>query len=178
MRGSVSTLRPDDIPARLVRAAALQLGDKQLAARYEEEWLGSLPPRDRYWRWRYAVSLSWAERGRPAGPLVSGSRRPADPNGLPDSQDPERNVPAGGHPRGRHAPGALLPVDRARLGFSGHCLHRLVPDDRCPDLAELSYRCARWWAGCGVMLSLIQTWTGTAFLQGGGPVGASFPRPC
>jgi len=36
---------------------------------------------------------------------------------------------------------------------------------------SLSYRGARWAVCCGMLLSLIQTWTGITFLQGGGPVG-------
>jgi hypothetical protein len=55
---------PDDLPARLVRRAARQLGDEQLTERYTEEWLSSLPPGDQYRRWRYALSLLL--RGAPA----------------------------------------------------------------------------------------------------------------
>ena len=51
------TIREDDVPASLVRLAAMQLGDRDLAARWREEWLSSLPPRDQYRRWRYAISL-------------------------------------------------------------------------------------------------------------------------
>ena len=172
MRGSVSTLRPDDIPARLVRAAALQLGDKQLAARYEEEWLGSLPPRDRYWRWRYAVSL-----------FLGGARATRWAVGLPPA-DPKwpsliakiqsgtcllAVTPAAVMLLARYCPWTAPVWVSQDTAFIGWCL-------MIGALISLSvfYRCARWWAGCGVMLSLIQTWTGTAFLQGGGPLGASF----
>jgi len=162
------TMWPDDLPARLVRAAALQLGDKRLIARYEEEWLGSLLFRSRYQRWRYALSLflrgaratRWAVHPRPAdakGPsLIAKIQSRACLLAL---------IPAAVMLLARYYPWTAPAWVSQDTDFIGWCLMIGV-------LASLSfsYRGARW-AGCGVLLSLIQTWTGTAFLQGGGPLG-------
>jgi hypothetical protein len=162
------TMRPDDLPARLVRAAALQLGNKPLIARYEQEWLGSLPPRDRYQRWRYALSL-----------FLRGARATRWAVHLPPADATWPSL------RAKIRDGVcLLAITTAIVmllaryyqlytpvwgslvtDFAGWCLMvgALV-------LLSFCYRGARWAAGCGVLLSLIQTWTNTAFLQGGGPL--------
>ena len=164
---------PDDLPARLVRRAARQLGDEERADRYAEEWLSSLPPRGGYQRWRYALSLSLrgARATRRAVGCPPARRRPTDAE-WPRTVASIRN---GTCPAMILAAVMLLtqyyfwnaPFWVSQYGhFIGWCL-------MIGALVALSflYRGARWAAGCGVLVSLIQTWTGTAFLQGGGPVG-------
>jgi hypothetical protein len=163
------TMRPDDLPARLVRAAALQLGDKQLIARYAEEWLASLPPRDRYQRWRYALSLflrgaratRWAVHLPPAD-----GKWPSLIAKIQNGVCLLAIAPAAIMLLARYYPWnapAWVSQDTDFIGWT-LMIGALA-------LLSASYRCARWVAGCGVLLSLIQTWTGTAFLQGGGPLG-------
>jgi len=157
---------PDDLPARLVRLAARQLGDKQLTERYAEEWLSSLPPRDRYWRWRYALSLLL--RGAPA------TRRAV--HGPAADGEPPSAARIGTCVIAIMTATAMLLTRYYtsdmpfRVSQDGHLIGWWLMIGALAALC-LSYRGARWAAGCGLLLSLIQTWTGTALLQGGGPVG-------
>ncbi len=174
----------DDLPARLVRVAALQLGDRDLAARWGEDWLASLPPRDRYLRWRYALSLlvrgayatRWAIRRPHAGsnwsPVPAVTRRVLCPLLIISAVVMAATtwVLAYGLTTGHGvaAPlGALwwtaYPTARW-CSVSAWCLMicALV-------VLSLYHRIARWMLGAGIMLSLTQTWAGIVLLQGSGP---------
>jgi hypothetical protein len=147
-----------DFPVLLVRAAALQLGDRQLAERYAEEWLSSLPQRSRYLRWRYALSLFL--HGAQATRLVL--RRTG----------------------GRYGPlTARLRVAVCLLAITPAVVPLVVSYYLWNDpywvftecgwylmigallALSLSNRHARWVAGAGILLSLVQTWLGTNFFQ-------------
>jgi hypothetical protein len=164
---------PDDLPARLVRRAARQFGDEELADRYAEEWLSSLPPRNGYQRWLYALDLLL--RG------ASATRRAID-------WPPARRPPTAAEwplvmarIRNGTSPAMILAAVMLLTQYyfwnapfwasqDGHFIGWCVMIGSLATLSLL-YRGARRAAGCGVLLSLVQTWTGTAFLQGGGPVG-------
>jgi hypothetical protein len=157
---------PDDLPARLVRRAARQLGDEQLAERYAEEWLSSLPPRDQYRRWRYALSLFL----RGARATRRAVHRPATDGEWPSPAKIRTCLIA-------IMTATVMLLTRyytwdtpLRVSQDGHLIGWWLMLGVLAALS-MSYRSARWAAGCGMLLSLIQTWTGTAFLQGGGPVG-------
>jgi hypothetical protein len=167
------TMMQDDFAARLVRAAALQLGSQHLTHRYAEEWLSNLPPRDRYQRWRYALSLflrgaqatRWALRHQAADSRCSALTA---------------KVRTG-------ACLLLIPAGVLLLaGYYGSGPWKIVEGDSSIGwflmtgtltALSLSYRGARWAVACGILLSLIQTWAGTSFIQGGGPLVGMWSQP-
>lgn len=180
----------DDLPARLVRVAALQLGDRDLAARWGEEWLASLPPRDGYLRWRYALSL-----------LARGAYATRWAIRRPDTGSNWSSVPA----VTRRALCPLLITSAVAMAAttwpSGSATWVLGPDGFNSNIGDplgsfwwtqyptarwcsvsawclmicvlvvlsLYHRVARWMLGAGIALSLTQTWAGIVFPQGSGP---------
>lgn len=155
----------DDLPAQLVRAAARQLGDRDLAARWGEEWLFSLPPRDRYRRWRYALSL--LVRGAHATRLEI--RHPATGSNWYRCPAPLRRalcvlltgctmlIFTSPFQTGWPLPTALDAV--GWYEFSICCVLVLTL------MAESVYhRIARWVLVTGLLVGLGENWTGTWFL--------------
>jgi hypothetical protein len=163
----------DDLPTRLVRVAALQLGDRELAARWGEEWLFSLPPRDRYRRWRYALSL-----------LVRGAHAIRWEIRRPGIGSNWYSFPAALR-RGfcllltgvtvlacinAHNIGWVWlwgPWAAADWSVVGSCCAATLA------LLVLSvhHRTARWVLAAGIAFSLVESWTGTWFLQVSAPAG-------
>jgi hypothetical protein len=162
----------DDLPARLVHIAALQLGDRELAQRWSEEWRSSLPPRDRYRRWRYALSIlvrgaygtRWAIRHpRSDSNLVGASAILQVLSWL--------LVVSGG---------ILFVVTASSFGSTavwtlgvGHTWPYLASSWCAAIMAllilSILHRRARWVLAIGTLGSLVETWTGVQVLQSQGP---------